>query len=526
MDVLNLTDEARKGKLPPLQADPRRGILNQILAELEREEVFCLILVGEPGVGKRTLFQLLAWQLVQAACPSRLKGTNVWHASPESLVPSPEKVRFLQNRLFAVGLLDGGASTPIVCIPDVVRFFEQGVSSTDLGKWLLNPGNKWLLSATTEKYQKYIAANHFWDRREFVHLVVAELSKEDTRKIALQRREWLQAIYAVALEPPAIEKAVELSAKFLARDRRPWSVIRVLEKACEKVTQKRDGKTVTKRDIASVVSELSGVTVEEEEEPRPEKVSSRDLPAARQPPPEPVQQAPFSGSQLPPVSEPKAAGLTESAPPPAVPDPVRQLMEFVEELERRAACVGAIDVKAISFTEAFKTGDPQMLAPVLDRLLSFVDSRKVAAASRQGVAPTVLEELRCFVGRVNQFVLHTIFQYDRGFLDQKDRLPRERPWDAVLPKDAVESADPEKIRRYLRMLIGWVEEIHASASIATAEMFSDLRKELQPQPKECADRYLKLFHYTMERDELLDRWQEKIKNRLRQIAKEIGKEGH
>ncbi len=535
MTFQQLTEEARKGRLPPLQARLRQQQLRQLMGHLERKWLSCVLLVGDPGVGKRALVQLLAIDLIRANCPSQqMKGMPVILADPDELLPNEGKQKFLQNRLYTLGLSGAGHAFPIVCIAEAHRLIQRGIVSGELADWLIAPGNKWILTLPTEEYHKYFSPQKKWSGREFAVVEVPELSEEQTLEVITGRQRWFCCNYDVSIEWSAANDAVKLCKTYLSERRRPGIVLEVLEEACKQVKQLEDGnKTVTRVDIARTVGERAGVCIPAEEQEEALEPSAEAKAAGEDEPLAEAETAP--GRQSVPTAE-TAATSVES--PPAIGKPIEdsvvaeapseeallserllhRLIDFVHELDRQTLELsrrGEESIQQQLGSALMEEVDPTMLDDMLNSLLGRLQRLEHAPSLQAREQQQLLEDCRDFIQRTNQRVLKEIGMHARSILDDPGRLPNQRPLHRVWPEDQQEEADPVMVRRYLESLYRWVDLLLFLLNGSTGEMFEWMRKRLEPTPSLTLERYRQVYNTEMDQIELLGKWKKIIEGHLR-----------
>ncbi len=279
----DLTTLAREGKLEI--ALGREHEMFEVAQVLVRKNKNNVMLVGDAGVGKTAVVEGLAVKLVRNELPgvpsfrifelnvgALLAGTQYRGAMEERLLAlleflkrSPEAVLFIDE----IHLLMGAGSTE-----------NSSVDVANLLKPELGRGEIRVIGATTlAEYRRFIEQDPAIERR-FQMVRIEELSPEDTRRVLEHLKPSLEAYHHVKISPQALEAAVFLPMRFLPDRRFPDKAIDVLDQACARFRLKiaavrgaeknnlaqtyidPDGM-VTPHEVRKVVSQLSGIPVEE-----------------------------------------------------------------------------------------------------------------------------------------------------------------------------------------------------------------------------------------------------------------------
>ena len=556
MSIEVATDVIARDDFPQLDIIPRDSLLHELVHELERDSIKCVLMVGDPGVGKRALLYLLSTYLGRSQCPSPLRAAPVLLASTEDLLSDNAPPDFLELSLYNLGaapsLATGGAK-PIVCIPNVHKLIAKGVDPNSLPDWLLAPANKWIITLSTEEYQRYFANRSKWRSSAFKMLVVPELSEEETVALVLKRRDWIQAQFDVALDRQAVRLTVELSKEHLGGFRRPGIVLDILEEACKD----HRGKTVGKTHVSRVISERIGYKVgpiEAPPDPRPPISATR--PGAP-PPPSPSQTpSPRSDSLVARVLEfVREVDRVASRNAPGVPsvcdkhglssseepDP-DQLRAALDELQQRLVAGEGRDGTSDAFAtrlEEFVYDVDRATSRTLPDVASVTDQFGVGAMCEletdqlRRALDALLQRLewsegefphhlvRNFAMDVDRYVVGFIHKNASFLLDNTDRLPDQpRPLRLIFPEDSRAKVEAQKLQAYLDSLCEWLEVIETAVKRATGQCFKEMRSKLDPPPVHCSHDYQRLFTREMDQISLMAAWREEIRKVLRKAGED------
>jgi ATP-dependent Clp protease ATP-binding subunit ClpC len=256
----NLTLAAARGELDPVLG--REAEIDRTLDVLAKRHGNCPCLVGPAGVGKTSVVRGLVQRIadgrevtsfdapivVEIDAPTLLAGTGVRGALAERMAQIRAEVQRSEGR--------------------VVLFFDelQVLLSADdeaVGelKVALARGELACIGATTlEDYKRVVAPDPALARR-MTPIEVAELAPDEAM-LALERvAPAFEKHHGVRFAPEAIAAAVAWSARYVPERALPDKAVSILDLAGARA--RRRAETVVGREqVASVVSETSGVPVE------------------------------------------------------------------------------------------------------------------------------------------------------------------------------------------------------------------------------------------------------------------------
>jgi hypothetical protein len=518
MVVQYLNDEARKGRFPPLLTEIRESLLKELLTRLEHDATSVLLLVGEQGVGRRALIQMMVNELIQMSCRSRLRGTDVFLSEPQDLIPEEGSEKLLGSRLYDFESLGKGFNPPIACIPDIGHLLEGGVRSGDLADWLRAPGNKWILTVTPSTYQRYIASNQKWQSREFRFIDVPQLDPKATRAICQKRETWFRSIYEVEVESGAVDTAIELCKEHRADippphpNSWPGVVISILEKTFEAVPKPSNGLCrIRARDVAHTISEMTDLTIDltafdeqHVEEPRPAPVPQPEEVVTEKAEPEAVASDPLE--------------VAPAAPPVDLTELLECLLCFVHEVHTQLPELGEqgewVTEEGLE-PDQLRNLDPRTRQKLLLGILQKIDNLLRAARSFNPVEAELLRETTDFVYRINELVLNQLSYYARFLLVGEKQIQFEKQLEDVLPQDSSQLKDVEEVQQFLQSLTAWLEDILVAVLYGTRDAFKEMREKLEPAPKDSMEKHLQILRERTDEKYLTEAWLDKIKSRLR-----------
>jgi ATP-dependent Clp protease ATP-binding subunit ClpC len=270
----DLTQLAREGSIS--RAIGRDEEIKRIARVLLQAKKGNPILVGEAGVGKTAVVEGLALRLVDAHVPAALQGSRLVELSLGSLVAGTKYRGEFEERMQAIIAKCENDRSIILFIDEIHMLLGAGAASSSMDAAnLLKPalarGSLRCIGATTvEEYRKHIETDPALERR-FQVVWIDEPSPRAAIQILEGLRPTLEKHHGVQISPSAVEKAVELTVRYLPELRLPDKAIDVLDQACARVmlsTFTPRGDSLTKssqevgvEEIAAVISERCRVSI-------------------------------------------------------------------------------------------------------------------------------------------------------------------------------------------------------------------------------------------------------------------------
>lgn len=270
----DLSALARVGALGPIIG--RRAEVLQVMQILLRRTKCNPVLVGEAGVGKTAVAELLAVRLASAGCPEAFKNSRVVELTLGSLLAGASKAG--EREMLIQGILRECRENPnvILFLDELHTLIKAGgvggaVDPADLFKPALARGELKCIGATTyDEYARYIEADAALERR-FDRVVVVEPTKEEALSILRGLRQTLETHHGVILPDEALQTAVELSTRYDAAHQLPDKAIDLLDLASAQTRLPQlsiagdpanapvDRKVVERRTIAAVLARKLGL---------------------------------------------------------------------------------------------------------------------------------------------------------------------------------------------------------------------------------------------------------------------------
>ena len=231
----NLNQRAAEGKTDPLIG--RASEIERAAQVLCRRRKNNPLLVGEPGVGKTSIAEGLAWLIINDKAPKPLNGCVIYSLDIGSLIAGTKYRGDFEKRMKS--LLDALKKKPnaILFIDEIHMIIGAGSSMSsnmdvsNLIKPALANGELRCIGSTTfTEYRQVFEKDHALSRR-FQKIDVKEPSEDDTIDILRGLKPRYEEFHNVEYSDEALVTAVHLSAKHIHERFLPDKAIDVIDEA-------------------------------------------------------------------------------------------------------------------------------------------------------------------------------------------------------------------------------------------------------------------------------------------------------
>jgi ATP-dependent Clp protease ATP-binding subunit ClpC len=239
-----------------------------------------VLLVGQNGVGKKTIISGIAQLMVSEEVPDFLKDKRLVEIDVSRLV-SGANPSVAQERMLACISEANSAGNIILSmnnVENIVGISAGSEQSLDLSEVLaesLSRGHIYCLATvTTSNYSKYIEGQALGEAMSVVG--ISEPDFNEAIQILESKIPFLESHYSVFFSYGAIEKSVKLSVKYLHDKFLPAKALDLLKLAasiCSKEARKDPSKALCGSEhVALAVAELTGVPTQKISEDEGEKL--------------------------------------------------------------------------------------------------------------------------------------------------------------------------------------------------------------------------------------------------------------
>ena len=229
----DLTAAAERGALDRVIG--RDGEIRNLIKVLSRRSKNNPVLIGEPGVGKTAIAELLAQRIVSGEVPDSLQGLRLVALDLGALIAGAKFRGQFEERLRSVlEEVSGSDSGVVLFIDELHTVVGSDRSTTDAGS-LLKPalagGDLRCIGATTpEDYRRTVEKDPALNRR-FQQVLIAEPDMELSLEILRGVKERYELHHGVTITDEAIQVANRLASRYISDRCLPDKAIDLIDEA-------------------------------------------------------------------------------------------------------------------------------------------------------------------------------------------------------------------------------------------------------------------------------------------------------
>src|SRR6059036_1369407 len=238
----NLTQAAKEGKLDPVIG--REQEIERVMQILSRRTKNNPVLIGEPGVGKTTIVEGLAQDIVRGDVPETLKDKQIYTLDLGALVAGSRYRGDFEERLKKV-LKEIRTRGDIILFIDEIHTLvgagaaEGAIDAASILKPMLARGELQTIGATTlDEYRKHLEKDAALERR-FQPIQVAEPSIAHTIEILKGLRDRYEAHHRVTITDQALVAAANLADRYISDRHLPDKAIDLIDEAGSRLRIRR-----------------------------------------------------------------------------------------------------------------------------------------------------------------------------------------------------------------------------------------------------------------------------------------------
>ena len=261
----DLTELARQGKLDPVIG--RENEIERVTQILCRRQKNNPVLLGEAGVGKTAIVEGFAQLVIDGNVPEILRERRIVVLDLAMMVAGTKYRGQFEERIKAVMNEVRRAKNVILFIDELHTLVGAGgaegaIDASNVLKPALSRGELQCIGATTlDEYRKYIEKDAALERR-FQMVMVDPPSKEQAVQILKGLRDRYESHHRVQYTDDALEKAVELSGRYISVRCLPDKAIDVIDEAGARVRLK---SMVRPPDLKELEEEIERLNAQKEE---------------------------------------------------------------------------------------------------------------------------------------------------------------------------------------------------------------------------------------------------------------------
>mgnify|MGYP000259317406 FL=1 len=228
----DLTALAVSGKLDPVVG--REDEVKRIIQILSRRKKNNPVLIGEPGVGKTSVVEMLATMIHEAKCPRTLVGKRIVLLELSSLVAGTKYRGQFEERVKAIIDELRENKNVIIFIDEIHTVIGTGNSSGNLDaanifKPPLARGELQCIGATTlDEYREKIEKDGALERR-FQKVIIEPPTVEDTTRILKSIRHVYESHHNVSYSDEVIELCTKLADRYISDRAFPDKAIDIMD---------------------------------------------------------------------------------------------------------------------------------------------------------------------------------------------------------------------------------------------------------------------------------------------------------
>ena len=278
----DLTAAARAGELDPVIG--RDTEIRRLMQVLSRRGKNNPVLIGEPGVGKTAIAELLAQRIVAGEVPDALKGQRLISLDLGALIAGAKFRGQFEERLRSVlkevrEAESAGEGGVILFIDELHNVVGPERSSSDAGSILkpaLARGDLRCIGATTpEEYSRTVEKDPALNRR-FQQVLIKEPGLDDSTLILRGLKERYELHHGVAITDGAVVAAARLADRYIADRCLPDSAIDLIDEAAAQLRMEVTSKPRLVEEAEAELRRVELALLSAESAPEAERVALQE----------------------------------------------------------------------------------------------------------------------------------------------------------------------------------------------------------------------------------------------------------
>jgi ATP-dependent Clp protease ATP-binding subunit ClpB len=280
----DLTAAARAGELDPVIG--RDVEIRRLIQVLSRRTKNNPVLIGEPGVGKTAVAELLAQRIVAGEVPDALRGQRLVALDLGALIAGAKFRGQFEERLRRVleevrdADTGGSTGTGVILFLDELHTVVNGErSSADAGSILkpaLARGDLRCIGATTpEEFRRSIEKDPAFERR-FQQVAIREPDVQTSLEILRGLKERYELHHGVTISDEALVAAARLADRYIADRSLPDSAIDLIDEAAAQLRMEVTSKPLLVEEAEAELRRVELALLAAETAPLEERTSLQE----------------------------------------------------------------------------------------------------------------------------------------------------------------------------------------------------------------------------------------------------------
>ncbi len=225
----------------------RKTEVTRLIKVLSRQTKRHAILVGDSGVGKTSILELLAKKIDSKDVPAELQALKLWSLNTSSLLSESQFRGDFEQKINSLISHFETRSELVLCVEDIhsllgIGSSEGGLSAASLIKPALSKNTLKLIGTTTFADYTHLEKDPAL-LRNFEIIFVKEPTKSQTKDIIINLRDLMEDYHNVIIPNAVLDKCIELSDRYLPDRRFPDKAIDLLDSSCTEAKLETLGST-------------------------------------------------------------------------------------------------------------------------------------------------------------------------------------------------------------------------------------------------------------------------------------------
>lgn len=230
----DLTERMRENETDPLVG--REQEIRRMIQILARRREHNPLLVGEPGVGRRSLVSALAHRMAHHDVPDFLKNRRIVTLDLGSLTAGAKLKGQFEERFKALlaGLRQRDGDS-ILFVPDLANLFRDRAGAAPMLAEALGRGEAQMIAVVTPEGLRVLNTDHPELAARFVALEVEEPSERIAIAMLRALTSRLESAHGLRIADPAVVSAVRLAKRYVPSAQLPKAAVDLVDEAAAAV---------------------------------------------------------------------------------------------------------------------------------------------------------------------------------------------------------------------------------------------------------------------------------------------------